>query len=231
MQKHHATLSLLRTDHGFVNSPRKLDEAELNDRVQRYRDGDLSQRDPLIEAHIRVAVQIAVAYPNHDDDVIGVALLALVNAVDQAREALTDNLITPYIKAVIRDRIVTAIASSRAVYMPARTFRQKASQGHIQRHGDNSPDISPVLASVYYIRDFSDADQKYTIPEAKPESVSLEFKEALELAIKSDIEARLIALRAEGYIYEDMEVILKMSKTHIARHINRVKERFDRLYA
>jgi DNA-binding NarL/FixJ family response regulator len=71
----------------------------------------------------------------------------------------------------------------------------------------------------------------YTIPMAKREYPSLEFEEALDLAILTDRERQVIDLRREGHTYASIADRLGLSTSLIGRIVAPVEERFLRIYA
>jgi DNA-directed RNA polymerase specialized sigma24 family protein len=239
-------VSGLLKDLDYIEAPAVPDSDELRAIVQRYRDGELSLRNRIIRDHLHIAASLVPGGWNNADELLGEALLALVEAVDKALEALYDNEITPYITTIIRDKIKDHIARDRTVYMPARTFRDKVAKGEIRAGGNDDPAIIGVLSLNRAIKeDDYDSDGRgmdtvefcrlsrfpYTVPLARPEVPSLEFTEALELATQTDTERRIIALRAEGNAYVEMEQIMGLKKSTIGYHVSKVEERFQALYA
>lgn len=233
----------LRNDPEYRSAPKSVDDSEMETRVSAFRNGDNGQRDWLINAHLRLVATIGRRWKSRNHtDCEGEALLALVDAVDRAACALEDNNITKYIKAVVRDRLREFVASDRAVYMPARTFRDKAAKGEIDPESNSNATIIGVVSHEVLVR--QDAvnveddeyvepigSRRYTVPIAKTETPSPEFKECLALAIHDETERRVIDLRCEGYGYQDMESVLGLKKSRIGDHVNAVKERFFKLYA
>lgn len=234
----------LLTDFDYLSAPDKPDAIVLADQVRRYREGDLTQRRPIIEAHLHIVASIAGDYRD-SDEMLGVALLALVDAVQRAPSILDDNEITPYITSTVNYRIKDAVARNRSVYMPPSTFRDKVANGEIDRETNDNPIVIGVVSlTAVVLEDEENADGDdfeseetsywrgaYTVPTAKPETASIEFREALSLAIHTKTEEDIVTMKANGYGYKAMEGILKMKKTQIGYHLDKVRDRFDRLYA
>lgn len=245
MKKRQSYPSGLLTDFDYLNAPVKPDEDVLRDQVQRYRDGDESQRNAIISAHLHVVASIAGDFGRRDsDEILGVALLELVDAVDRAPTALSDNEITPYITKSVRYRIKDAIGENRPVYMPSRTFRYKAAHGEIDREGSDDPTIRGVLSLTAVVKeddplgdepDMDDSGARwqgaYTVPTARAERPCIEFREILALSIRDKTEEKIVTMAAEGHSYGEIETILQMKKSHIGYLLTRVMDRFDRLYA
>lgn len=226
MKKRHSYLSGLQTDFDYLNAPVKPDDEVLKDQVQRYRDGDTSLRAPIIEAHLHIVASIVGDYRRNDtDEILGVALLELVDAVHRAPDVLEDNAITPYITSCVRYRIKDAIGRDRSIFMPPRTFNRKSADGEVD-----------VVKVVFSIGDDYYGDDEWTrqlcnTPTARPEEPSVEFREVLSMSIKTPMEERIVSMAAEGHNFETIEGVLQMKKTQIGYHLNNVMNRFDRLYA
>ncbi len=205
-------------------------EDVLANQVQMYRDGDDSLRRELIMAHLHMVAAMAGdnSKRRNREDVMGVAMLALVDAVERAQTALVDNNITPYITAVVKDQIKEFVATDRAVGMPARTFRHKIANGTLKFNDRDEP---IGLPSTLSIQDELVNHHGYTVPAATPEFLSPEFKEAMQLAITNGTERTVIDLCAEGYRYTDMETALGLKKSQIGNILHDVEERFFKIYA
>jgi hypothetical protein len=178
-------------------------------------------------------------------DLEGAALLALTEAVVSAQTALEDNQITPYITTCVRFAIKDEIAADRVVGMPARTFRYKAAKGEIRRDGNTDAAIVGVVSRPVLVRADAvvnsstgvafnvDPDDRtpYNVPEAKPTGPSCEFVEALNLAIRTEQERKVIDLRMQGYGYTDFESVMGLKKSRVGEIVNGVEKRFNLLYA
>jgi len=98
------------------------DLANLNDIVQRYRDGDLQYREYLIEHHMRLVMDICGRYHGKGiqnvDDLVSVAMLELVGVVDKAATRLVDNNITGYVVSNIHFAIYKYLSEDTIVRVP-----------------------------------------------------------------------------------------------------------------
>jgi DNA-directed RNA polymerase specialized sigma subunit len=215
--------------------------------IEAYREtGDEVTRNVIIKHHIALVIGMAGNYArrlnrhqnldvvDRTDELASVGLTALAQAVvwcgphlnkdgEFEPSRLRDNNIEPYIKSTVRSWIRRAISEDRVVSMPSRTFRKRIADGE-QVEGPN----------VYSIDEMQDEVSKhgiYTIPLAKQEYPSLDFEEALNLAILTDRERRVIDLRREGHTYASIADLLGLSVSLIGRIVAPVEERFLRIYA
>lgn len=241
----------------YQEASHKPDDTELEAWVSALRAGDFSHRQQIIKSHMRFAMSIVSSFatPQRADDLVGEALCALTQAVEWCgphlnedgelcESRLHDNNITPYIASTIRRFLRDFIENDRAVYMPGRTFRKKAAAGEIDASGKNT---DPVLVSVVSVRLLVVADDHtmdsgddvvhrrssipFTTPEAKREEPSMEFIEALTLAVRTEDERKVIDLRKQGYKYREIAEQTGLSQSTVGVLNCSVEKRFDRLYA
>lgn len=108
----------------------KLSETEKLILVQRLRmsipgtDSYKLITDKLIEGHIGLTISIVGRYANYlpkkTDDMLGVGLLALTEAVNDYQEAAKDNNITPYIVSCIHGKIANYTKVNYSVVIKTR---------------------------------------------------------------------------------------------------------------
>jgi RNA polymerase sigma factor (sigma-70 family) len=243
--------SSLANDPEYRNAPTRPEElVDLESWVAMYLAGSEAHRKLIIKAHLHLVASIARSMAKRYkrmfmlEDMTSEALLHLTQAVEDAKTALTDYAITPYITTSVRYRLKDFVAEDRNVFMPGRTFRHKAANGEINFEGDNlNSQIIGVVSITRAVRESNmkeddsggfirlNVGRPYFIPEAKPCEPSPEFQEALQLAIHTDQERRIIDLRAEGYGYTDFESVMGLKKSRIGQIVKRVEERFVRSYA
>lgn len=241
----------IASDPDYRNAPSKTEElADLESWVAMYLAGSQVHKQLIIRAHLHLIASIACSLANRYkrnymlDDMVSEALLHLTEAVENAPTALKDLAITPYITTCVKYRLKDFIAEDRNVFMPGRTFRYKAAKGEISFEGDNTnAQIVGVVSMTMAVKESNmkeddsggfirlNVGQPYTIPEAKRHEPSPEFQEALQLAIHTDQERRVIDLRAEGYGYADFETVMGLKKSRIGEIVKKVEERFERNYA
>jgi DNA-directed RNA polymerase specialized sigma subunit len=219
----------------------------LEEIIEAYREsGDEQTRDLIIRNYIALVIGMAGNYArrlnrhqnldvvDRTDELASVGLTALTQAVvwcgphlnangEFEPSRLHDNNIEPYIKSTVRSWIRRAIAEDRVLGMPGRTYRKKVADG-----------IEVAAPHVYSIDEMQEEVSKhgiYTIPLAKREHPSLEFEEALDLAILTDRERQVIDLRREGHTYASIADRLGLSTSLIGRIVAPVEERFLKIYA
>ncbi len=134
---------------------------------------------------------------------------------------LLDNNMTPFVRSRVRRRMRDFILADRIVFMPGRTFRAKVQAGEITEE-------NPFILSVV---DLLADDVVVSEPEARKAEPGIEVFEALELAIHTDRERRVIDLRAEGYKYREIGEILGCSTSLIGQLMGPIEERFMKNYA
>lgn len=239
MSRHPLTMTLDAREWRSTEVPEEIIEA--------YRaSGDEATREALIENHIPLVIGMAGNYArrlsrhknldvvDRTDELASVGLTALTQAVvwsgphlDEAGEfqdsRLRDNNITPYIKATVWSWMRNAVAKERACGMPGRTRRAKAAKGIILP--------TQAVISLDELNEEVTRHGIYTIPLARREEPDLEFEEALNLAILTDRERRVIDLRREGHTYASIADILGLSVSLIGKIVAPVEERFLRIYA
>lgn len=233
----------LKCDLEYKELPRVTDPEILEQWVQTLRDGSLIHYQDIIKAHLRIIMSIvsefASRYPNKHLDLVGEASLGLTQAValcGPPEFRLHDNNITPYITTSVRGALKDFVARDRVVYMPPRTFHKKAAAGEIKAEGNNPilANIRIVLADVPYVKDdaLSAVDSKYSFvyPVAKQEEPSIEFNEAVELAIQTETERKVIDLRAQGHTYKDIATILGCHTSRVGQIMQPIEERFNHFY-
>lgn len=243
--------SEIEQDPDYKTAPTNPDPVILESWVAAYRSGASTYRKLIISAHLHLTASIAVIMGKRYsrlhmvDELVAEANLHLVQAVEDAREALHDNNITPYITSAIRHRLHDFISKDRSVFMPGRTFRYKAAHGELADVDDLDRSVVSVISMTAMIesdklgRDAGNADGEayfdwhpnYHVPEAPSDDTSLEFEEAMTLAIVDDQERRIIDLRLEGYKYRDMESVLGLKRSRISEIVGKVKARFYENYA
>lgn len=238
MSRHPLTMTLDAPEWRSLSVPEEAIEA--------YREnGDEATRKLLIESHIMLAIGMAGNYARRlsrhrnldvaerTDELASVALTALTQAVTWSgphlsktgefeTSRLRDNNITPYIKTTVRSWLLRAIDRDPATGMPGRTRRAKAAKG-----------VEVTTQHVISIDEMNDEARAgmYTIPLARREEPTLEFEEALDLAILTDRERRVIDLRREGHTYASIADLLGLSVSLIGKIVAPVEERFLKIYA
>lgn len=195
-------------------------------------------------------------YSNFEDrfeEFASVGLAALVQAVDWSGphlddegafqpSRLDDNNIVPYIKSTVRGKIRTAIEQDRVVFMPGRTFRHKLNNGELDPAGKNTNlDMIGVVSIVKIaVDDYPDEESEegwvvraspIEVPIARNSEPKPELEEALDLAILTTQERRMIDLRREGHNYATISSLLGLSTSRVSQIVSHVEERFLKLYA
>lgn len=242
-----STMSEIANDLDYRTAPTNPDPVQMAGWVASYRSGAVMYRKLIISAHLHLVASIAAGMARRYnrlhmvDELVGEANLHLVQAVEDAPQALHDDNITPYITSTVRHRLHDFISEDRIVFMPGRTFRHKVAEGEI---GDGDAldratiaviSITAVVEADKLGRSDGNADgefyhvpyHNYHVPEAPPNDTSMEFEEALTLAIVDETERKVIDLRLEGYKYRDMEEVLGLKRSRISEIVGNVRRRFE----
>ncbi len=221
-----------------------MDENE----IEYYRfNGGIDIRDRLIFSHMKLTIGIGkniaertrrkhrVGFDCEFQELSSVGLAWLTQAViwaaphidkngEQQESRLRDNDITRYIRSTVLRRIHDFLCKDRSVYMPARTFRsRKWTDAEYRQMCRNE-------ATLDYDAPNADTDKPLE-PIARPEEPSLEFIEALDLAVLTDTERRIVDLRSVGHMSKDIAEILGVTRGRITQIMGPIEERFLKLYA
>lgn len=226
----HSFKSYLSQTLAYNEMPEKIGETELADLVQLLLAGDLSVSHAIINGHMRLGMALVsdFANPRQSDDLVGEALLCLVDTVDACgREPsrLHDTNITPYLAVHMRGAIRKFIAEDRVFGMKKRTFNHKLAKGEIDIDDfakksvvHNIEDVSADILPMYF-----------NMPVAPREYPDPEFTEILQLAIHTEGERRVITLRAQGYSHTEIAPIMNLSIRRIGQINSDVEQRFNSL--
>jgi RNA polymerase sigma factor (sigma-70 family) len=114
----------------FTDLPESVTHDEMHQLTEALRiSGDKVIADKLIALHIKLACGLAKTfyrrmYQQYTDDIIAVAVLGVVEAVNSAVRTLRDNNITPYIISVVLGRIKNYINRLPIVRVPGDAYRK-----------------------------------------------------------------------------------------------------------
>lgn len=224
--------SELQFDPDYTSLPDKIDEVDLIERVQALRAGDYSQVPHISRKFLRLVSSLVTnfAHPARTPDLLGAALLALVESVHRAATNLKDDNIIPYITANVLRRIKDEINNDHSVRIPGRTLRELNAKGiriGLFEHRQQAADLYEI--NVVHRGNHSVAIGYHPV-EAKPEYAPLEFTEILEKIVTNDIEREVMNLRAESYTYEEIAKQLNMSEGKVYGINDKLKTKFAALY-
>lgn len=229
-----STRSEIVDDLDYQNAPESVDSEVLESWVAAYRAGDDTVKDKLIRAHLRVVKTTADVFATRNHkyhlrvDLVQEAFMIMLSLINSAKTELEDNKITAYIVAGVRYRLRDFVEKNRNVYMPGRTFRDKRAKGQEVKGLSFSHQHSEFIFKLMSIEDSVVANFS---PIAPPDDVSPEFAEAMDRAIVTDEERKVVDLRIAGSSYRDCEVQLGLKRDKINRIIKRIHRRFNSYYA
>ncbi len=197
----------LQSDHTYKELPSEIDEVLLERRVVALRLGDLNQVNPISIQLMRLVMSLVAnfAHPRRTPDLIGVALLTLVESVQSASVKLEDNNIIPWVSAHINRRLKDYCQDDHLVRIPGRTLRHKGGEVRLfTRQGDFGA--------------------------AKPDRPSLECIEILNKIVHTDLERLYIEMKAQGNILQTIADAAGVSIGAIHKLKMELRERFYDAY-
>lgn len=188
--------------------PNKLEPDVLLDLVQRYRAGDQTAREPIINGHLRLARKIAGSLIKFNTkhsayyDLQGEAWLALVKAVDNAPNRLEDDNITPYIKSSVRWACRRFLQSNHVLPIPTRTLIRSKGQLKTFKREPSLEDLAETTVNPVLI-------------------------ELIESCAESPVEMEILKQRIEGYTDSEIATHFGRSREYVTKIRSRVQDRFE----
>jgi RNA polymerase sigma factor (sigma-70 family) len=108
--------------------PRPLEADKLRELVDKLRQGDKTVSDEIVLNHLGLVIQITGRYvnffPRKADDVLGVALVALVDAVTRFQYSAVNNEITPYIISSVHGQISNFLKQDQTIRLTQHGFNK-----------------------------------------------------------------------------------------------------------
>lgn len=198
--------SYIGSTEAYKEQPRIFDSEEMEKAVEKLRNGDMSVTNYIIMAHLRLTMtKVSQLAPRHEvDDLVSEALLTLTERVHKAATYLHDNNITPYLMAAITGKIMNA-RNKPICGVSKSTYRRRKGQIEIAQESMNFDTVS------------------------KAESNTIEIEEVLFKITYNKRDRELIGLLAEGYTYDEIAPILKLSESRVCQLKQNLEKRFDEL--
>ena len=192
---------------------------------------DPKSRDELIYGHLRLIMKLVSIFsnwsPRKKHDILSVALIALIETVDNREKIKNTNL-----GAVINKNVQWAIrqflCEDHVIKIPATSYYRKKHRDGLRDpvsiHGANkiSSDYDQEGSAFKSDYDLRLADRHGTI--------SSELKEILNQLPRSDIERQVLILRMQGYRDKEIAERLGCSKVWVGKIRNELEERFNQLW-
>jgi len=126
--------------------PAKLEDQVQDDLVIKLRARTITplEKDKLYFSHVRLAIYIvgkyAVSVPSKTSDLIGEAMLAIGESIEEAPDKLTDNGFTPFCTARIHSSLSRFISKDRVTGIPKSTYYARRDEATTCKHCGNPPD-------------------------------------------------------------------------------------------
>jgi len=201
----------------------RLDETSLKELVIRYKaTKDETSREKLILHHVRLACYIAGRYIKHykwrEDDLIGAALLGLIQAVDWVPERLKDNNITPYIAVTVRRHVTDFLQNDHVINVKRKEFKKRAQNGiqcapyfhqveDDERDEENPQSGYTLDATPHIMHDFSGTDELY------------------KFLATNDKYAMILSLLMEEYTPTEIATEMGITKQYVSWMIQHIRKR------
>lgn len=155
---------------------------------------------------------------NNADDILGEAMLALVDCVDRWWEVAEDDNIRTYVEFCVKKRIKDWIDNDRVLGMPSRTLRDKLSKGE-------SVQIPKVLTLYTYD---SYEPEEGDIPPHTPPDTSFDIQEFF--AAREDPRDRaVVEMRVEGCSADEIAKKLNMSRRWVFKKLRDLEKAFSEM--
>jgi len=216
--------SELQKDPTYSSLPDRIDEELLEQRVIALRQGDMTKVNEISVQLMRFVMSLVAnrAHKRRTPDLIGVALLTLVETVKQAATSLEDNNILPYVSFTITRRLRDYITGDQTVRIPPRTLRFKFKKGEVLK----------LPSAVYSSADAPSNDEENAFFKpaiARPEEPSIECLEMLKKIVHNDREQLIIEMRAQRYELKEIAEKIGIGKSRVAQIKDELKVRFNQL--
>ena len=195
-----------------VNNLEKLQEEKLKLLTEKLASGDLSVIRPIVLGHARLAIRIAGQYcyrPSLDQDLVSVALLALIDGCLTIADGKATDNITGYLISLVHSRCSRFACEDRTVRVPRASLIKAAKEGKkitLPRFED-----SIALATKHHSHGCSTA----------------ELKEFIFSCCIDDQERDIVRLRVERYTNVEIGEILKISAMRVGQIITEIEKRYE----
>lgn len=200
--------------------PKLEDEHQLEKLVERFRAGETSLREQLVNLHLELTVATVIKYSDRvyatQEDSLSYALEVLVDTVDSFPNVAKDNDITSYIMYILRRRL--------------RRYK-------MQRHfsvtvPDNSQKKKRAQLTIFHVKHRVDASktEPYNLPEALRDTKSREHREIFNKACYTDKERRVLDDLLAGYSFGEMLIRLSIKEGSLRVTIEKIKNRIRAFY-
>lgn len=186
--------------------PQKIEN--IQEILERVREGNREARDTLILGHLRLATSIVNRYlsylnSNHSvmaDDLDGAAIEGIVDAVDRIEKGkMQHDNVTGYIVYSIHNSINRCLKKSIPIHVPRN----------------------------HKIPCFLSLDENHHVKEGWHEFHDLvEVKDELDNLIQNEIERKLIDLKIMGHSDTEVAAILGLNRTKLIRMKQSLRERY-----
>lgn len=197
-------------DHPFGDRelPKAIEPSTLTTLVTMLRSGDLTVANRIAEGHMRLAMSIVSRYlasyncSRQLDDLVSVAMLAVVQAVRRAATNLVDDNITPFIVSAIHSAISNFLTEDSVIYQPHSAERTR----HVIEN--ELPDVATVGSDV---------------------TSEIILWDLLHSACCNSVDREIVRLRGKGFGDSDVAQAVGLSRACITKMRHAIETRFQTL--
>lgn len=209
--------------------PQPMPHAEMAQLVDRLRQGDSTVKATIIANHMRLAMSVvtkfSLRYASFLDDMIGAAMMGIVQAVEWAPTRLYDNNIAPYIYATVERHIRDVIEHRFPIDIPRGQFKtlmeEKEAFVPLIQYVSTGPYDEENPTNHF---DYLD-DHAAKVVEEHP----LLFEEFLESLALNHRERTVVNLILEDYKQTEIAKIMDVSDEYVHQIRMKIKEKILRI--
>lgn len=207
-------LSIKSLTHPIVNQAKKLTPAEVQRYLTMLRAGDATAGEPMVRHFIRDGIVIACKYATVNRsrfDLVSEAVTAIVDALRDISEGklVTDD-VEPFVKSRIHAGLAKFIRRDHIFGIPRSTAKD------MEARGEQVPDIREIPLPVAIVT-----------KAMKKRQPILDTHDMIDACIRSEIERRIVDLRIEDFVDQEIAQILDMSVTGVFRVRDEVRRRYE----
>lgn len=198
-------------------TPKRIDEARLNELVIRFRNGDVSQdiKDEIILGHVHYAIHVAARYayffPRREEVFVSEAIYGIIYAVDKFLERTEGNIITPWIVSCCHRFVADFLCKDFVIPI-------KKMEAYKRRRAKLR--ISTTLVSIEKVK-FEETQNRSPVKKEQYSTYDLhDLREMIQLSTSTKVEKEIVQLRIKGY--NDREIGEQLG--YVGKYITRLRD-------
>lgn len=194
-----------------VNNLEKLQEDKLKILTEKLAAGDLSVVREIVLGHARLAIRIAGQYcfrPSQEQDLVSVALLALVDGCLTVAEGKGVDNITGYLISLVHSRCNRFACEDRTVRVPRSSLIKASKEGRLL--------VLPRFESSIALATKRSKDRS-----------TAELREFIFSCCVDDRERNIVRLRIEHYTNIEIGELLQITAVRVGQILADIEKRYD----